>query len=413
MNTNIYFVDECSSSKYNGIGTFRNVLMTTLRGDSLLCKFTLLSFNSESEDLEINRAQNGIEYAFPPIADGQWINNGDIIWPLLYQYIPDGENNIFIINHSPCANFIRTLKEYYKQSKVILVIHDQGWCGPLFGSELLLSKIQKMSNPTKGNEKIAKYVLDYMKEEHREYAIVDKIVCLSASTEKTLLNIYGLLPEKIVRIENGYETNKKGFPSKAAARKRLGLRSDEEVILFAARPVPHKGIGPLLRAMEIVRRKRPYAKCVLAGSVVGFANHWELGRKVATNLILPGYQTADDMRTWYAAADVGVLSSYTEQCSYSALEMMNAGITIVSSNGNGLRDMFTDGEDAFVVPVGDVLNPKQYAKRLAQAIDKALAMDPKERKAMSAAARKRLRTTYSAEMMTARYVQLFKSLIDK
>lgn len=407
---NVYFIDEHDSSKQNGIGTYRDVLVPRL-GKSDGIKITLISLNSDCDNLKIEKREYGYEYALPKVANGNWRESGDIIWPLLRLYIPDSHSNVFVFNHSPSADFIMAMKQRYPKSKCVFVIHDQGWCGPLFGSEKLLAKALSGKEIAEANKLTAQSISDYCKKEQRIYDIVDKVVCLSASTEKTLLNIYGLSPEKLVRIENGYETDKNGFPTKAAARKCLGLRHDEDVILFAARPVPHKGIGPLLRAMEIVRRKRPYAKCVLAGSVNGFANHWDLGKKVATNLILPGYQTADEMRTWYAAADVGVLSSYTEQCSYSALEMMNSGITIVSSNGNGLRDMFTDGVEAFVVPVGDVLKQKPYAKRLAQAINKALAMEPKTRKAMSAAARKRLRTAYSAGLMTDRYVQLFIDLL--
>lgn len=407
----VIFIDEHDSSKHNGIGTYRDTLVPRLgRRDGM--EVTMISLNSDWDNLKIEKRDYGYEYSLPRVAMGDWRGSGDVIWPLISMYIPDGEEIVFMFNHSPSADFIRAMKGYYPKSKTVFVIHDQGWCASLMGDARLLEKVLRHKAAKGVPENVAADVRSYCEQERDIYGLVDRVVCLSDSTERVLRDEYGLAEPKLVRIENGYETSRRGYLTRTAARERLRLRPDDEVLLFVARPARHKGIEPLLKALPQLVRQRPYLKCVLAGSPAGFSHYWNLAGKVASNVIMAGYQSPAEMREWYAAADVGVLSSYTEQCSYAALEMMSSGITIVTSDGNGLRDMFTDGEDALVVPVGNVMNQTPYAARLAEAIDRALMLSPDCRRAMSVKARKVLRTCYSAEFMSDSYATLFGELIS-
>ena len=407
---NVFFVDEHNSSKQNGIGTFRDILLPRLSQYPDI-NITLVSLNSDCENLKVETYPYGYEYALPFVANGNWRESGNLIWPLLRTYIADNARNLFIFNHSPCAEFIESMKRQFPKSKSIFVIHDQGWCAPLWGSANLLKRV--LNNDTiKGiDESTAQYVRDYCNKEHRIYDAVDKVICLSKSTETILKKIYHEPTDKLVRIENGYKTIHSGYTKKDKARKQLGIRNDEELLIFASRPVSHKGIMPLLYAMQILRKKRPYLKCVLAGMINGFSKYWNLGSPIASGLILPGYQTPEQMREWYSAADVGVLSSYTEQCSYSALEMMNSGITIVSSDGNGLCDMFTNGKDSLVVHIDNVLNPKAYGRKLAQAIEKALELSHEQKMALYKGAKHLLRDKYSIDVMAKRYHDLIQKII--
>lgn len=408
---NIIFVDEHNSSKQNGIGTYRDVLLPLL-GHKKDFNIILISFNSDCFHLEVQKHDFGIEYALPFVADGNWRGSGDIIWPLLRQYIPDNDRNIFMFNHSPSALNIASMKKMYPMSKVIFIIHDQGWCASLFGDASLLAAIENDGYSAKVSEETCANVHGYCANEHAIYDISDMIVCLSESTEHCLRTIYKVPDNKIARIFNGYPTDRCGFSSKEIARRKLGLMPDDEILAFVARPVPHKGIIAILKTVEKLRKKHPRVRCALMGNPGGFLNYWEIGGKIAPNLILPGQLSQKQLRQWYSASDIGVISSYTEQCSYAALEMMNAGITIVSSDGNGLCDMFTDRQDAFVAHIGDVTDVESYTDRLAEKIEEAFSSSIKKRKHMASAARNLLRTKYSAEKMADRYADLFRCIAD-
>lgn len=44
----------------------------------------------------------------------------------------------------------------------------------------------------------------------------------------------------------------------------------------------------------------------------------------------------------YNIADIGVMPSRHEQCSFVAIEMMMHGLSVISSNTSGLNEMFSD-----------------------------------------------------------------------
>lgn len=212
-------------------------------------------------------------------------------------------------------------------------------------------------------------------------------------------------------IHNGYPSFNGKHLSKKAIRKRLGLNEADEVLVFVARPVRHKGIEPLLIAMADVRLSHPNVRCAMIGSGHGFMDYQMQAKKVAANLIYTGQLTHDELRDWYAAADIGILSTYTEQCSFAALEMMQCGMTIVSSDGNNMKDMFINGQNAYVTSVGNVVDVLSYGHRLAETIVKALEAPKKERKRMTQYNYGLLNGKYSLETMAEGYVRLLHHLV--
>ncbi len=405
----LIFVDENNSSRQNGIGTFRDILLPRL-AESEAVDITLVSFNSDVENLTVNRRDFGTEFSLPHVAGGHWRENGDIIWPLLRLYLADSRKNVAMFNHSPSARNIAAMKQAFPLTKTAFVIHDQGWCARLFGDGSILAAIERGEPPAAVSKSTSEFIRGYCTSEREIYDITDAVVCLSESTRKLLREVYRVPESKVTLISNGYPTDRKGFVKREAARRRLGLHPDDELLLFVARPAPHKGIRAILAALEKVRKRHPRVRCALAGNPKGFTDHWDLGSAVAANLILPGYLTKEELRVWYSAADAGVLSSYTEQCSYAALEMMNAGIPIVSSDGNGLCDMFTDGKDAYVAHIGDITDLDSYSSTLADKICEALDLFPSDSKRMGAAARRLLRKKYSDTAMASEYISLIARL---
>ena len=52
-----------------------------------------------------------------------------------------------------------------------------------------------------------------------------------------------------------------------------------------------------------------------------------------------GYLQKNELEKWYQLVDIGVLPSYSEQCSYTGIEMMMYSLPIVASDGFGVRIM--------------------------------------------------------------------------
>ena len=52
-----------------------------------------------------------------------------------------------------------------------------------------------------------------------------------------------------------------------------------------------------------------------------------------------GHLNPEQLAGFYGRAAVGVLPSFHEQCSYSAIELMRHGIPFVGTDSTGLREM--------------------------------------------------------------------------
>lgn len=402
-----FFVDEQNSSFYNGIGTFRNTLIPRLKASGRV-SVNLISLNSGEAEAREAKRSFGHEFMIPQ-RWGEWRGNGELIWKMLAEKIEDSATNIFMFNHSPCSEFMDAFKRRFTLSKTVFVIHDQGWCAPLMGDTRLITEIMSDRIPEEVSEDTAASVTAGCFRERAIYRIADKVVCLSQATYDILRNVYRLDCSKIRLIHNGVDIPRRPY-AKARARKLLGLPQDGKLMIYAGRPQPHKGIEALFDALRQVFGDMPEIRCVLAGIPTGFARYWDIVQGAAHRLILPGQLSGPDLALWYCAADVAVQPSYTEQCSYSAMEMMGYGVPVVASDGLGLKEMFTDGVNAFVAGIGNVLDRKGYAGRLAEAIKTSLSAPAKTLKAMANENRQLVRSKYSADRMAGEYISLIESL---
>lgn len=107
----------------------------------------------------------------------------------------------------------------------------------------------------------------------------------------------------------------------------------------------------------------------------------------------------------YSAADICVIPSYTEQCSYVTLEMMAHGKPIVSSDSVGQKDILTDGKDAILFRHGE-----NSVEELKTAISKILLMTEQQRTALGKEARKTLSEKFSSKLQIGKTTELFRSL---
>lgn len=407
---NIYFIDEHNSSRQNGIGTFRDQLLprlATFRG----IRVTLISLNSDVKDFCRRKRDFGTEICIPLLRSGDWRQSGGLICPVLRSYIKDLPENVFVVNHSPCVDFIKFLRESFPLSKVIFIVHDQGWCTALLGSKHLLHEIVVENKiPEQFSNDVIYNVRKSIGRDREIYNSVDRVVCLSPSTYEILQNIYGVNREQLCLIPNGYESNFSKKIEKSDVRSELGINLNDKIILFAGRPAVYKGIEPTLRALQQLVGKYPEMRCVFCGNIDGFGKFSSFLSPIASKLIFTGQLLRSDLFKWYSAADIGLMPSYSEQCSYSAMEMADAGLLMVTSNGNGLCDMFKDNENAFVAVIGDVTRPEEFSESLAEKVDAAFSAAPETISRLIDTARMKIHEIYSSDLMACRYVKLLGEL---
>lgn len=186
-----------------------------------------------------------------------------------------------------------------------------------------------------------------------------------------------------------------------------GLRLRAALDLPAGAPVigqiavfrPQKRLDLWLEAAARVRAARPDALFVLVGD--GPARR-QIERRAERLGLTPAIRFVglqEEVRPFYAAFDVYLVSSDYEGLPVALLEAMASGPAIVSTGVGGVPEVVRPGEDGLLVPPGD-------AGALAAAVLRLLE-NPGERDRLSRSARGRVTTSFSTERMTRRLEAIY------
>ena len=409
----IYIIDEYISSKQNGVGTY--VRHFAQMFDATDTQVNIISFNAEVKELCIS-ADNGIyRYDIPFCAQGDFLNIGELEFSLLSLYIEDKYNNIFFVNHSPCVGLLKAIRANFPKSKIVFTIHDQGWTIPLLGNSKCLEELKRnrLVKIEGLNHRVASFVVKYCNEEKKMYNIVDAIICLSRSTYQLLHDFYGIDYHKLYFIPNCLpKAINSPFIEKDEARKILHLNDSEKVLLYVGRTSKAKGIIELLRVFERICYKIKNVRLVIVGEVHSLEEFTKLTPTSCSQITYTGLISSERLALWYASADIGIIPSYTEQCSYAALEMMHTSGVVVTTDGWGLDEVFND-KNAIIAPIqrkSNEIETKQLEENLYSALIKALTLEEPDLDALKIQCRTLLENRYNFDNVSLKYKKLLNDI---
>jgi glycosyltransferase len=381
-------------------------------------KVYLVTCNYETEQFRIVREGEVDKMLIPPMP-GYFMENYKTISAFLHLYICDSPDNLFVVNHSPCELFLKSLKKLFPLSKIIFVIHDMGWTFKLLGDKLKLAEILR-STDSDGIRKEYKGIIDYFMEEQRMYALVDKVIVLAKETKELLQQVYGVEETKLFFSPNGLRDScprRRGFAvragsepeKKTALKQKLHLPPHEKIILYTGRTSEIKGTYLLLKSFEQVLQRYPNCRLVIAGTLFDPNKILKQASAAAAKISFTGQVTAEKVREWYRVGDMGILPSYLEQCSYTGIEMMMYGLPIVASDGFCVGDMFADDKNARVARIGARPDPHEFEQNLAEALLELLQSESLSAR-LGKAAREVYESQYEIRYMQERYSQLLNGL---
>lgn len=400
----IFVFDEHLSSKFNGVGAFMNAISSCVKKSNM--QLNLVSFNEEVTDFSIEKHDGHVIYKYP-MYGGLFVENALPALSILKLYVNDSHENIFLSSYCPSHILLKTIKTLFPKSKRISIIHDQGWTSPLQGNSELYKEILSHRRLKDIDYGVQKFIKAFYKKELIMYRLSHHIVCLSPSTRKLLQEIYQVPTEKISMIPNGIDIKSYEVPidNRAEIRNHFGISEDEKVLIFAGRVVKAKGIYQLLDAFEKIWHSNHKLRLVIAGITDGIEDYTKHVHDSIFHVTFTGLISKSRLHQWYRAADIGVLPSYTEQCSYSGMEMMAEKLLVVTTDGNGLRDMF-NSSNAYIVKA----NEDTMAEELACKLQEALMATSEEREEKTNAAFERVKKVFSLERMQASYSQMLNLL---
>jgi glycosyltransferase involved in cell wall biosynthesis len=235
------------------------------------------------------------------------------------QYIPNGCQNIIHMNY---------LFQYFVATGLKTQLN-----GKLVFTQHIISKEEQLQ----GN---------FFDTEIYTYKKVDVIVAVTQCGREHLIE-KGADPFKIKVIYNGTEPCHFIY-HKNGIREKYGLNKKEKLILYTGRFEMAKGLSYLFMAMGQLIKKIPNCRLVLAGngnfeSIINFTKNF------SGHISFLGFIPFEDVVSLCHEADIGVIPSLQEQCSYVALEMMHCGLPVVASDIGGLKEIFVHKQDAMLI----------------------------------------------------------------
>jgi phosphatidylinositol alpha-1,6-mannosyltransferase len=190
--------------------------------------------------------------------------------------------------------------------------------------------------------------------------------------------------------------------AKRAARRRLGLPEDAQVVLSVSRLVPRKGMDVLIEASARLAGGRPRLTVAIAGKG---RDSWRLSRLAARTrapVRMLGFVPDADLPDLYGAADVFVMLARPrwgglEQEGFGIvfLEAAASGVPQVAGGSGGAGEAVIDGE------TGYVLSRPRDAGSAAAALARLLE-DGELRRRLGEAARARAVSEFSCDALASR-----------
>ncbi len=195
----------------------------------------------------------------------------------------------------------------------------------------------------------------------RMFSASDKIIVLAEDFKKTLIN-WGLEKEKI-------HVSKMMFDG-SLFHEENNQASKTMKFLFLGRLQDNKGIFDILEALLLLKKNGYDFHFSFVGNPVDGKTLDNLKNRVKYNKLnkhisIKGYVKGKEKTRQFNNADVFVFPSYTEGCPNAVLEAMAAGLFIISTDVGALKEIVIDGENGFIVRIGNV---RELAEKIKKAI---------------------------------------------
>ena len=231
----------------------------------------------------------------------------------------------------------------------------------------------------------------------------DHIIVASQYMKETVMQDYGVEPQKITVIHLGVDENffKKSDPNLFMNAFNL---SNKHLLLFVGAIKYVKGLDFLLNALRTVNEE---CTLVLAGPKTPLL--YALEREFhdlfsAKRVKYVGTLGKEMLLSAYASAEIFVLPSRHEGFGLVALEAMAAGKAIIISDRVRVSEIIKDGKDGFIVTFGDI-------ETLTLRIEELLAGDKKRIK-MGEYAKEKAKE-YTWNRIAEKYLRVYKEIIEE
>lgn len=350
----LFIFNESSNAAIYGIGTYITQLTDYLSDSGLELNVVHL----HSGEIEFRQETiAGIKYYYFPHPPNFAGHNYDSynnryyrnIFYILYPYM--NENPTFLLNYNQSIALVQNIRKRFHKSKVVFTLHYLSWCFTIQGDiNYLREIIHKQEHEITDSKEIN--ILKSFKKEQQLFLKMDKVICLSHFTYDLLLNDYKIPHHLLMFIPNALSENSEHphVTDKAVLKKQYHFNPDEKILLYAGRLERTKGILFLIEAFREILKEVPDCRLLIAGNG-DYDSCQKECKGIWSKITFTGRVDKKQLYEFYQIADIGILPSLHEQCSYVAIEMMLHGLPVVSTDACGLKEMFSDIPENFRVNI--------------------------------------------------------------
>ena len=263
------------------------------------------------------------------------------------------------------------------------VVHSHYWLSSTAGmaihSELGSAWIHKFHTEERLKGRfIPRNLIDQSRIEEEDYIAeqADGIVVSTRSCLEDLVS-FGVKEEKIHIVSPGFNPDIFYREGQQEARQKLGISSNEYMILGVGRSDPFKNYDHLIQALEIIRD--PKIKLYLIGGSFSDTERQRLAieaenRGVGKQVVFVEMIRPEELRLYYGAADLECITSHHETFGIAGMEAMACGTPVLAYDVGGLHYLIHNPR--FLVQSGKI---EAYTTRMKEILhDERLRTDMRE-----------------------------------
>ncbi|MBU1130831.1 glycosyltransferase [Patescibacteria group bacterium] len=281
------------------------------------------------------------------------------------------------------------LKKYFQKNR-IQIVHTHLFAGDTWGrlaakwagAPIIISTEHNINLDEGPAKKIIKRILS---------RFTNQIIAVSQAVKNYQTLKEKIPSQKIIVIYNGLDLNRFPFnyrPLRQAAT--LGI---------IGRLEPQKGHAPALLAFKEVLKKYPQTKLLIIGQGSLKPKLVKLGQKLHIADSLSWQSPRENVNDFLKQINILLAPSLWEGFGIVAIEALAAGVPVIASQVDGLKEIITDGENGFLAPVN---NPGGLAQKIIEVMENSDKLE-----GVSLKGRKKVINLFTIQQMAERYQKIY------
>ena len=408
----IYIIsDQSSRAGIYGVGTYVRSLCDCAA--SCGYSYSIVHLVSDLIEPSLEEDEDGTQHYYLPGIEGKMetsIYYKSVVYTLRDLVADMDERALFHLNAHLQHEMIGELRHLFPNCLILYSIHYFNWIFSLSGSTNYLKEIL-LENIKLWGTLSAQCIRNDFRKEQMLFREVDRVLCLSHFAYDVVANIAGIETERLSLVYNGLKDGRKAYSEDELLeiRKKYSLDLSEKIILFAGRLDQLKGVVHIIKAYKELKKAYPHCHLVMVGEG-DFPYYLEIAEETCGSILFTGRLEKVKLYELYAIADMGVMQSFHEQCSYVGIEMMMHGLPIIGTNSSGLDEMIIEGETGLKLPVIEQNYQVDVDIHLLKEKMLYILRNDEMRALMSRNARARYENVYSDKVMEREMRSIYKSL---